>query len=93
MVKVNYDEMTVFYSKSMVDKVKKINDTFEGKFLSVEKSKEIMTRDCLVLRDMNSDDFVVIYESSTFGIEKLLEGIELGKKLYSGEDIIDVLIS
>jgi hypothetical protein len=93
MVKVNYDEMTVFYSKSMVDKVKKINDTFEGKFLSVEKSKEIMTRDCLVLRDMNSDDFVVIYEGSTFGIEKLLEGIELGKKLYSGEDIIDVLIS
>lgn len=93
MVKVNYDEMTVFYSKSMVDKVKKINDTLEGKFLSVEKSKEIMTRDCLVLRDMNSDDFVVIYEGSTFGIEKLLEGIELGKKLYSGEDIIDVLIS
>lgn len=93
MVKVNYDEMTVFYSKSMVDKVKKINGTFEGKFLSVEKSKEIMTRDCLVLRDMNSDDFVVIYEGSTFGIEKLLEGIELGKKLYSGEDIIDVLIS
>ena len=93
MVKVNYDEMTVFYSKSMVDKVKKINDTLEGKFLSVEKSKEIMTRDCLVLRDMSSDDFVVIYEGSTFGIEKLLEGIELGKKLYSGEDIIDVLIS
>ena len=93
MVKVNYDEMTVFYSKSMVDKVKKINDTLEGKFLSVEKSKEIMTRDCLVLRDMNSDDFVVIYEGSTFGIEKLLEGIELGKKLYSGEDIIDALIS
>ena len=93
MVKVNYDEMTVFYSKSMVDKVKKINDTFEGKFLSVEKSKEIMTRDCIVLRDMSSEDFVVIYEGSTFAIEKLLEGIELGKKLYSGEDIKDVLIS
>ena len=92
MVGINYDEMTVFYSKSLVEKVKKINDTLEGKYLSVEKSNEILTRDCLIVREENSDNFVIIYEGSIFGIEKLLDGIELGRKLYSGENIIEVLI-
>ena len=92
MVGINYEEMTVFYSKSLVEKVKKINDTLEGKYLSVEKSNEILTRDCLIVREENSDNFVIIYEGSIFGIEKLLDGIELGRKLYLGENIIEVLI-
>ena len=92
MVGINYEEMTVFYSKSLVEKIKKINNTLNGKYLSVEKSNEILTRDCLIVREENSDNFVIIYEGSIFGIEKLLDGIELGRKLYSGENIIEVLI-